>query len=171
MKQEPERSSDQDISSNGNKPHHKRGRIIHIELPRGGGRRGRVGGEANGEEEDEMMELEKRIEKAGLPEHAFKAAHKELKVLPTLAKFSQIIFNFLVYTEIKKFTGTVSRTCCVQVYMYVFTFNVYGMYVFVCRNYLETLLDLPWSSSTTDSLDLDTARLTLDADHYGLKPV
>ena len=41
----------------------------------------------------------------------------------------------------------------------------------VCRNYLETLLDLPWSSSTTDSLDLDTARLTLDADHYGLKPV
>ena len=95
MKQEPERSSDQDISSNGNKPHHKRGRIIHIELPRGGGRRGRrgrVGGEADGEEEDEMMELEKRIEKAGLPEHAFKAAHKELKVSQTLAKFFSLFF-------------------------------------------------------------------------------
>ena len=32
------------------------------------------------EEEDEIRELEERIEKAGLPEHALKAAQKELKV-------------------------------------------------------------------------------------------
>lgn len=36
-------------------------------------------GEGEGEE-DEIMELEERIEKAHLPEHALKAAQKELKV-------------------------------------------------------------------------------------------
>ena len=39
------------------------------------------------------------------------------------------------------------------------------------RTYLETILDLPWSTSTTDSLDLDRARDQLEKDHYGLKKV
>ena len=62
-------------------------RVIRIELPGGGGGRGgRKGadvvreGEGEDEDEDEMREFEERIEKAGLPEHALKAAQKELKV-------------------------------------------------------------------------------------------
>ena len=39
------------------------------------------------------------------------------------------------------------------------------------RNYLEILLDLPWSISTPDDLDISQARKVLDADHYGLEKV
>jgi len=36
-------------------------------------------------------------------------------------------------------------------------------------NYLHCLLDLPWSKSTEDDLDVSKARETLDKNHYGLK--
>ena len=39
------------------------------------------------------------------------------------------------------------------------------------RNYLETLVELPWSNATTDCLDLAQARRDLDKDHYGLDKV
>ncbi|CAI8038910.1 Lon protease homolog 2, peroxisomal [Geodia barretti] len=127
MKQGPR----EDKSNDGGSPRqHRRGRVLQIELPRG--RRGGREGEEE-EEEDEMKELQKRIEKAKLPEHALKAALKELKRLKSLP------VQFPEHS--------------------------------VARNYLETLLDLPWSSSTTDTLDLQAARLTLEADHYGLQPV
>ena len=38
-------------------------------------------------------------------------------------------------------------------------------------NYLQTFVDLPWGSLTTDSLDLKRARRVLDRDHYGLDRV
>ena len=41
----------------------------------------------------------------------------------------------------------------------------------VSRTYLETLLDLPWSKSTCDCLDLTRARAQLDQDHFGLQKV
>lgn len=41
----------------------------------------------------------------------------------------------------------------------------------VSRNYLETLVELPWSSATEDRLDLPQAKLDLDRDHYGLENV
>jgi ATP-dependent Lon protease len=41
----------------------------------------------------------------------------------------------------------------------------------VSRNYLEWLLDLPWTISSTDTLDLDRAQQDLDHDHYGLKKI
>jgi ATP-dependent Lon protease len=41
----------------------------------------------------------------------------------------------------------------------------------VTRTYLETLLDLPWSVSTHDNLDISSSRLVLDEDHYGLEKV
>jgi ATP-dependent Lon protease len=41
----------------------------------------------------------------------------------------------------------------------------------VLRNYLEFVLALPWSITTTDNLDLGHARDVLDRDHYGLKEV
>ena len=39
------------------------------------------------------------------------------------------------------------------------------------RNYLDWILDLPWSDSTTDTLDLDKAEEDLDEDHYGLDKI
>ncbi|XP_062501149.1 lon protease homolog 2, peroxisomal-like [Corticium candelabrum] len=41
----------------------------------------------------------------------------------------------------------------------------------VTRNYLELMVDLPWSTSTEDRLDVTQARLDLDVDHYGLDKV
>jgi len=41
----------------------------------------------------------------------------------------------------------------------------------VSRNYIDWILDLPWTVSTTDTLDLDKAEQDLDRDHYGLKKI
>lgn len=39
------------------------------------------------------------------------------------------------------------------------------------RNYIETLLDLPWNKATKDNLDLKRAEQVLNAKHYGLEKV
>ena len=39
----------------------------------------------------------------------------------------------------------------------------------VSRNYIETVLDLPWNKTTKDILDLKKANDILERDHYGLK--
>jgi ATP-dependent Lon protease len=41
----------------------------------------------------------------------------------------------------------------------------------VVRNYIETLVGLPWRKRTKDNLDLDQVKEKLDADHYGLTNV
>lgn len=44
----------------------------------------------------------------------------------------------------------------------------------VCRNYLENLVEIPWSEMTEDKLGVDTlsrARKQLNDDHYGLEKV
>ena len=41
----------------------------------------------------------------------------------------------------------------------------------VIRNYLEWIVDLPWSKSTEDDLDLKKARKILDRDHYDIDKV
>ena len=41
----------------------------------------------------------------------------------------------------------------------------------VLRNYLDTVLDLPWNTSTKERVDVETARKILDKDHYGLEKV
>ncbi len=41
----------------------------------------------------------------------------------------------------------------------------------VLRNYLDTLLELPWNKSTKERVDVDAARKILDKDHYGLQKV
>ncbi|XP_043120732.1 LOW QUALITY PROTEIN: lon protease homolog 2, peroxisomal [Puntigrus tetrazona] len=37
------------------------------------------------------------------------------------------------------------------------------------RNYLEMMVELPWSKSTTDCLDIRAARVLLDNDHYAME--
>ncbi len=41
----------------------------------------------------------------------------------------------------------------------------------IIRNYLEWMVSLPWSVSTTDNLDLQRAQHILDEDHYGLEKI
>mmetsp|Transcript_28692 Transcript_28692/g.58705 ORF Transcript_28692/g.58705 Transcript_28692/m.58705 type:complete len:978 (+) Transcript_28692:88-3021(+) len=41
----------------------------------------------------------------------------------------------------------------------------------ITRTYLDWLVGLPWSSSTEENLDVNTARVTLDEDHYGMADV
>jgi ATP-dependent Lon protease len=41
----------------------------------------------------------------------------------------------------------------------------------VVRTYLDWLVSLPWSVSTDDNLDIDSAEKVLDEDHYGLTKV
>ena len=89
-----------------------------------------------GEEDEtqaEVNELRERIEAAELPEHAQKAADRELSRLERLPSAAA----------------------------------EYG----VIRTYLEWLVELPWSKTTTDDLDIAHAREVLDADHYDLEKV
>jgi ATP-dependent Lon protease len=39
------------------------------------------------------------------------------------------------------------------------------------RTWLDTILELPWNTKTTDSTDISAAREVLDADHHGLEDV
>jgi ATP-dependent Lon protease len=39
------------------------------------------------------------------------------------------------------------------------------------RSYLEWIIDLPWSKSSTDRLDIATARKVLNDDHHGLEKI
>ncbi len=41
----------------------------------------------------------------------------------------------------------------------------------VARTYLDWIADLPWSKQTEDNLDIENARKTLDADHFGIQKV
>ena len=41
----------------------------------------------------------------------------------------------------------------------------------ITRSYVELILELPWTTETTDNLDLSRARQVLDEDHYDLKQI
>jgi ATP-dependent Lon protease len=85
------------------------------------------------EQQAEVNELRQRIEEADLPEHALKAAERELSRLEKLPPAAA----------------------------------EHG----VIRTYLEWLVELPWSRTTEDDLDIPHAREVLDADHYDLEKV
>jgi ATP-dependent Lon protease len=85
------------------------------------------------EQQAEANELRQRVEEAELPEHALKAAERELSRLEKLPPAAA----------------------------------EHG----VIRTYLEWLVELPWSKTTEDDLDIAHAREVLDADHYDLEKV
>ncbi len=41
----------------------------------------------------------------------------------------------------------------------------------VLRNYLDTILELPWNAATKERVDVEAARKVLDKDHFGLEKV
>ena len=41
----------------------------------------------------------------------------------------------------------------------------------VLRNYLDTVLELPWNTKTKERVDVESARKVLDKDHFGLQKV
>ncbi|MDO4618147.1 MAG: endopeptidase La [Clostridia bacterium] len=41
----------------------------------------------------------------------------------------------------------------------------------VSRNYLDTVLELPWNDKTEENLDIEAIKAVLDEDHYGLEKV
>ncbi len=85
------------------------------------------------EHSEELKELKEKIEKAGMPEEAKKAAEKELDRLSKMPPASA------EYT--------------------------------VARTYLDWLVELPWSRSTDDKIDIVHAQTILDEDHYDLEKV
>ncbi|KAK7081012.1 Lon protease-like protein 2, partial [Halocaridina rubra] len=82
---------------------------------------------------DDVSELEAKIKEANMPDHAKKAALKELGRLKQMAP------------HMPEYSMT--------------------------RNYLELVVDLPWSISVKETCSISKARADLDADHYGLEKV
>ena len=133
------------------------------------------------EEEDEIAELEQRMMSSKLPEHALKAAKKELKVIVRLCcvlcmsthiflslSLSISISSSFLSTSVSLLPSpTPSPPLLQRLKSLPSQFPEHA----VSRNYLETILDLPWSVSTSDTLDLTASRKILDADHYGMEKV
>ncbi|KAM9808263.1 lon protease homolog 2, peroxisomal [Neosynchiropus ocellatus] len=82
------------------------------------------------EDEDDTAALERKLQRANMPEAALKVCQKELK-------------------RLKKMPQSMPE--------YALT-----------RNYLDLMVELPWSKSTKDCLDIRAARTLLDNDHYAL---
>ena len=139
------------------------------------------------EEEDEIAELEQRMMSSKLPEHALKAAKKELKVIvrlccvlcmPThvflslsLSLSISISSSFLSTSVSLLPSPTPSPSSPPSLLQRLKSLPSQFPEHAVSRNYLETILDLPWSVSTSDTLDLTASQKILDADHYGMEKV
>lgn len=70
----------------------------------------------------------------------------------------------------KNWTETVAKHFEKEVNKLQFMNPAAGEYS-VQLNYLQTMLDIPWSERTEDNFDLKFATEVLDADHYGLEKV
>jgi ATP-dependent Lon protease len=53
----------------------------------------------------------------------------------------------------------------------LYKLSVHSQEAGVVRNYLDTVLDMPWKKLTKDKTDIKRAGVQLDKDHYGLKKV
>lgn len=88
-----------------------------------------------GMDEDEkgrdLKKMKEKLEEAGMPEVALKAAEEEMERLEVIPDSSP-------------------------------EYNV-------ARTYLNWMLDLPWSKSSEDKVDIDFAKKILEKEHYGLE--
>lgn len=134
------------------------------------------------EEDDELAELEQRLKSANMPEHALKVAKKELKVSLSREEEQLLHYNYTNVTIRKgrpgfllcRYSNTHHAThpsCPSPFHQRLRSLPAQFPEHAVSRNYLETLLDMPWSTATTDHIDLAQAKLDLDKDHYGLDKV
>ena len=135
------------------------------------------------EEEDEIAELEQRMMSSKLPEHALKAAKRELKVIVRLCcvlcmsthvflslSLSISISSSFLSTSVSLLPSPIPSPPPPLLQRLKSLPSQFPEHA-VSRNYLETILDLPWSVSSSDTLDLTASRKILDADHYGMEKV
>jgi len=116
-------------------------RTIIFAHPRRSGPFGNPFGNMDSEEDDELKEIEKKIQSAGMTQEAFQICCKELKRLRSIQPSS------------------VEHS--------------------VIKNYLEIMLELPWSKSSINLTNqavlakgfLQKARAQLDLDHFGMLQV
>jgi ATP-dependent Lon protease len=69
-----------------------------------------------------------------------------------------------------KFEGEIKESVDSELEKFALMDSNSGEYI-VTRNYLETIVNLPWGSVPQESFDLAEARAVLDGDHYGLDDV
>ncbi len=72
--------------------------------------------------------------------------------------------------EALKFTGEIKETVDAELEKFALMEPNSSEYI-VTRNYLETIVNLPWAAPTEEAYDLTQAREVLDGDHYGLEDV
>ena len=72
--------------------------------------------------------------------------------------------------EAFKFEGEIKEAVESELEKYSLMDSNSGEYI-VTRNYLETIVNLPWNAPVGESFDLKEARAVLDGDHYGLDDV
>ena len=78
-------------------------------------------------------------------------------------KFKKLIDSF-------KFKGEVKETVDNEYEKFMLLDTASPEYI-ISRNYLETLLSLPWKKTKQTELDLNRARIMLNKEHYGLEDV
>jgi endopeptidase La len=78
-------------------------------------------------------------------------------------KFKKLIDSF-------KFSGEVKEAVDSEYEKFMLLDTASPEYI-VSRNYLETLLTLPWKKTKQAEIDLNKAKLTLNKEHYGLEDV
>jgi ATP-dependent Lon protease len=69
-----------------------------------------------------------------------------------------------------KFEGEIKETVDSELEKFALMDSNSGEYI-VTRNYLETIVNLPWGTPGIESWELQAARAVLDGDHYGLEDV
>ena len=69
-----------------------------------------------------------------------------------------------------KFTGEIQEAVESELEKFSLMDSNSGEYI-VTRNYLETIVNLPWVPPTAETFELPEARKVLDGDHYGLDDV
>ncbi len=116
-------------------------------------------------------EINNRIEK-NQREYFFREELKTIKEelgMTTDAKSSEFQ-KFKEKIDELKFTGEIKEAVESELEKFSLMDSNSGEYI-VTRNYLETIVNLPWIPPTAESFELPEARKVLDGDHYGLDDV